>query len=225
MTNQLTATPASTRAPRRGRPEWLIPVGLLLLSLVPVFAGASRISELAFGAEITEANARFFHSPIPVIAHVIGATTYLVLGAFQFLPRLRRGRPSWHKIAGRILVPAGLIAGLSGMWMGVFYERPVFDMVVRLTFGALMVICLLLGLRAVLRRDFSTHRAWMIRGYAVGIGAGTQVFTTLPFVIAFGGAQLDPTATALLLVAGWVINLSVAEVAIRRAGATRRSVA
>ncbi|CAN5466039.1 DUF2306 domain-containing protein [soil metagenome] len=225
MTQQQLATPTSTSPQRTtNRRTWLIPTSLVLLSLIPVIAGASRISQLAFGAEITEANARFFHSPVPVIAHIICATVYLLLGAIQFLPRLRKGRPSWHKVAGRILVPAGVIAGLSGMWMAVFYTRPELDMVVRLIFGSVMVTSILLGLRAVLRRDFTNHRAWMIRGYAIGIGAGTQVFTTLPFVIANRGADLDPTSTVALLAAGWVINLTVAEIAIRRS-TPRRSIA
>jgi uncharacterized membrane protein len=192
-----------------------------VLSLVPVIAGGFRIAELASGPVVTEANARFVHSPIPVIAHVIGATTYLLLGALQFMPSLRRVR--WHRIAGRILVPAGLIAAFSGMWMGVFYTRPVFDMVVRLVAGTLMATFILLGLRAVLRRDIATHRRWMIRGYAVGIGAGTQVFTALVFLLVSGGATADANTTVLLLIAGWVINLCVAEVAIRRS-APRRSV-
>jgi len=216
MTESQTATPARPRSKPSTRPEWLIPAGLIVLSLVPIIAGALRLTQLVSGAEVTPANERFFDSPIPVVAHIIGATTYLVLGALQFVPRLRRGRPSWHRIAGRILVPAGLIAALSGMWMGVFYPRPEYDMVVRLVFGAAMAASILLGLRAVLRRDFATHRAWMIRGYAIGIGAGTQVLTALVWIIATGGAVADPPTTCALLVAGWVINLAVAETVIRR---------
>lgn len=215
MTTQ-TPTPASTRSPRARRPAWLIPTGLILLSLVPVIAGALRLTELAVGAEVTAANARFFDSPVPVIAHIIGATVYCLLGALQFVPRLRTGRPSWHRIAGRIVAPAGLIAGLSGMWMGVFYPRPELDTAMRLFFGALMVTSILLGLRAVLRRGFRAHRAWMIRGYAVGIGAGTQVFTAFAWILLSGGAMPDAMTTIALLAAGWVINLAVAEVAIRR---------
>jgi hypothetical protein len=202
--------------PTATRRQWLIPAGLILLSVVPIIAGAMRITELSVGAEVTDANARFFASPIPVIAHIIGATIYCLLGALQFVPGLRTGRPSWHKIAGRILVPAGLIAGLSGMWMGAFYPRPLYDTIVRLVFGGLMVTFILLGLRAVLRRDFTHHRAWMIRGYAIGIGAGTQVFTAVPWLIATGGAATGPVVAVLLLVAGWLINLTVAEIAIRR---------
>jgi uncharacterized membrane protein len=187
-----------------------------VLSIVPVVAGALRITDLVSGSEVTPANARFFASPIPVVAHILGATTYLVLGAFQFVPRLRRGRPSWHRIAGRILVPAGLVAALSGMWMAVFYERPVYDMVARLVFGAAMAVSILLGLRAVLRRDVATHRAWMIRGYAIGIGAGTQVLVALVWILVTGGGATDGPTTTALLVVGWLINLAVAEAVIRR---------
>ena len=215
MTIQQTA-PTASGTRKRPKNPWLVPIGLILLSLVPVIAGVFRLTQLTFGAEITEANARFFHSPVPVVVHIIGATTYLLLGALQFVPRLRTGRPSWHKVAGRILVPAGLLAALSGIWMGIFYTRPIFDMTARIVFGSLMVTFILLGLRAVLRRDFTSHRAWMIRGYAVGIGAGTQVFTALVWLLVTGGQAADANVTVLLLIAGWVINLAVAEVAIRR---------
>ena len=216
MTEPRTATPVPARPQPSKRPDWLIPVGLIVLSLVPVLAGSLRLAELTTDLDVIPAEERFLVSPIPLVAHIIGATVYLVLGAFQFVPRLRRGRPSWHRIAGRILVPAGLIAALSGMWMGVFYERPPYDMVVRLVFGAAMAVSILLGLRAVLRRDFTTHRAWMIRGYAIGIGAGTQVFTALAWILVTGGAEPDAPTTCALLVAGWVINLAVAETVIRR---------
>ena len=102
------------------------------------------------------------------------------------------------------------------MWMGVFYERPVYDMVARLVFGAAMAASILLGLRAVLRRDFVSHRAWMIRGYAIGIGAGTQVLTALVWILVTGGAVANGPTTCALLVAGWVLNLAVAEAIIRR---------
>src|SRR5262245_54102460 len=90
--------------------EWLVPLGLLLLSIVPVIAGAARMVELTGGAEVTASNARFFTSPIPVAVHIISVTIYSMLGAFQFAPALRRGGNRWHRRAGRILVPAGLAA-------------------------------------------------------------------------------------------------------------------
>jgi hypothetical protein len=216
MTHQQIAPPTAGLSHRTRNRDWLIPAGLVLLSVVPVVAGAMRLTELTVGAEITASNARFFASPVPVIAHIVSVTVFCLLGAFQFVPRLRRGRPGWHRIAGRIVLPSGVITGLSGMWMAVFFTRPELDMVVRLFFGSLMVASLLLALRSILRRDIASHRAWMIRGYAIGMGAGTTVFTTLLWFIATGNASPGPTIDVALMAAGWIVNLTVAEIAIRR---------
>jgi len=207
----MTVTPIA----RRG---WLIPAALILLSFVPVLAGAVRVAELASGAQITPDNARFVAAPVPVVVHIVSVSTYSILGAFQFAPGLRRRRIGWHRAAGRLLVPAGLAVALSGLWMTVFYPRPadvgtlVTDF--RLVFGSAMAVSILLGLAAIRRRDIAQHRAWMIRGYAIGLGAGTQVFTQLPWMLTVG--PLDKSSKAVLMLAGWLINIAVAEWIIRR---------
>lgn len=201
---------------------WFLPTALILLTTVPVLAGGRRIGELASGAQVTAENARFFADPLPVIVHIIGATTFCVLGAFQFAPRLRVHR--WHRIAGRIVAPCGLAVAMSGMFMALFYDEPA-DVgtlltVFRLFFGTAMATSLVLGFVAVRRRDFAAHRAWMIRGYAIGVGAGTQVFTELPYELMVG--PVDKLSNALLLLAGWLINITVAEWIIRRPAIRRQ---
>jgi uncharacterized membrane protein len=199
------------------KPTWLIPTGLLGLSFIPVIAGAVRVTQLTAGAAVTGDNARFFDSPAPVLLHIVGAITYSVLGAFQFAPGLRRRRPAWHRMAGRLLVPAGLTVALSGLWMTLFYPKPAGDgallTFLRLVFGSAMAISIVLGLAAIRRRDIARHRAWMIRGYAIGLGAGTQAFTHLPWMLLVG--QPGEVPRALLMAAGWLINLAVAEWCIR----------
>lgn len=196
---------------------WLVPTLLITLAAVPVLAGAVRMAELTSGAEVTPENARFFAAPVPVLLHIVGATLFCVLGAFQFVPGLRRRGRGWHRTAGRLLVPAGLVAALSGLWMTLFYPQPAGDGDLltgfRLLFGSAMVGCIVLGFAAVLRRNFVRHRAWMIRGYAIGQGAGTQALTHLPWMLFLG--MPGETGRALLVAAGWVINLAVAEWIIR----------
>jgi hypothetical protein len=82
---------------------------------------------------------------------------------------------------------------------------------------------IVLAVLAIRRRDFPSHGAWMTRGYAIALGAGTQVFTMLPWVLVFGpiGAA-DELPRSVLMTAAWVINLGVAEYVIRRRP-TRRS--
>jgi hypothetical protein len=212
-----TVTIAAIQPVRRSRFRWLVPAGLILLSLVPVIAGAARLTELTGGAAITPQNARFFASPVPVVTHIVSVTVYSLLGAFQFVPSLR-GRRGWHRIAGRLLIPAGLLAALSGLWMALFYALPPSDgvilLILRLMFGSAMVASIVLGLAAILRRDFMRHGAWMTRGYAIGMGAGTQVVTLLPAQLLLGPP--DEVTRALLMGAAWVINLAVAEYVIYR---------
>ncbi|MCO5208145.1 MAG: DUF2306 domain-containing protein [Caldilinea sp.] len=135
----------------------------------------------------------------------------------QFAPGFRRRHARWHRRAGWALVPAGLVAALSGLWMTLFYPWPAGDGVAlywqRLGFGSAMLAALLLGVDALRRRKFAEHGAWMIRAYAIGLGAGTQVFTHLVWLMLVG--QPTEASRAVLMGAGWVINLAVAEWIIR----------
>ena len=198
--------------------DYLIPAGLTVVALIPALAGTVRLVGLAQGGPVTAANAHFFAQPLPVILHIIGAVLFCFVGAWQFSPGLRRRHLRWHKLAGRVVLPAGLIAAVSGLWMALFYAIVPADNALlhalRLTFGAAMFVSLCLGLAAILRRDVASHRVWMMRGYAIGLGAGTQAFTMLPWVIAFGLPA--PMPYAILMGAGWIINLAVAEYFIRR---------
>src|SRR5688500_15548074 len=155
----MTAETIPRSRPRPPRTRWLVPASLILLSLVPIIAGASRLTELS-GGQLTPDNARFFDSPIPVLIHIPAVTVYLVLGAFQFVPSLRRGkrgRLSWHKIAGRTLFPTGLLAALSGLWMAVFYgltpRAGAAFLVLRWHAAAVSASFVIRGLWAVRRRN------------------------------------------------------------------------
>ena len=207
-----TRTPARTR-----RQQWLAPAGLILLSLIPILAGAARLTELTEGAAATEHNARFLDSPVPVATHIVSVTVFCLLGACQFVPALRRRAGRWHRMAGRILIPAGLLAALSGLWMVVFYPHPPGDGialgVIRFFFGSAMAASLVLGIRAIVRRDFVRHGEWMTRAYAIAVAAGTQALLLIPGAILFG--PKDELSRAVLMGAAWVLNLAVGEYLIR----------
>lgn len=211
-----TAQKTKARA-KAGSAKWFV-AGLLVLSAIPLAAGAFRLTELAGGAQITPTNARFFAAPLPVVMHIVSAAFYAILGAFQFAPGFRRRRPGWHRVAGRLLIVCGLMVALSGLWMTLFYSLPANDgsllNAFRLLFGSAMVVSIVLGFTAIRRGDVNRHRAWMKRAYAIGLGAGTQMLTLMIGELIVG----PPTelSRALLMGAGWVINLAVAEWTTRR---------
>jgi uncharacterized membrane protein len=177
-----------------------VPTGLIALSFVPVLASAIRSAEIAGVASATSDNARFFTVPVPIVVHVISGSLFSVVGAFQFAPGFRRRSRRWHRAAGRVLAPLGLVAALSALWMTRFSDLPVRDAgllgTFRFMFGSAMAVSILLGVAALRRRDFARHGAWMTRGYAIGMGAGTQSLTLAIWMLAVGEPN-EPSAPAV----------------------------
>lgn len=219
------ATPPPTPRPLLARPSawrrWRLPAALIVLTLIPMVGGALRLSEVFGGATVTPTNARFLAAPVPVTLHIMSAVVYCLLGALQFASEFRRRRPDWHRAAGRALVPFGLVAALSGLWMTVAYPYAPGDgpllAGIRLVVGTGMALSLVLGTVAIRRRDVARHRAWMMRAYAIGQGAGTQVLTGLVWAV-FVGVPGEVTRALVLMGGAWAINLAVAEWFIRRGG-------
>ena len=211
-------TPAASRPGPRGVG---LSLGLVLLATVPLSAGVLRLIQLAGGPDLFPADPRFDAFPVALVLHILGSAIFALLGVLQFLPRFRRAHRTWHRRAGRLIVGAGLVVTMSAFWLTLLYDpkpgtgRLLFAF--RLVFATGMVFSLVRGVVAVRSRNIRSHRAWMMRAYAIGLGAGTQIFTE-----GFGEAIFGASALAgdLEKGAGWVINLVVAEWFIRRG--TRR---
>jgi uncharacterized membrane protein len=214
--------PAPQRRPGlRVGSSWQVPLALVVLSLIPVIAGSLRLVEVVGGPQLLPTNPRIDASPAPVVVHVLAATIYAVLGAFQFPARLRRRHPRWHRRSGRILVGAGLAVAGSGLWMTLFYAGVPGGYLlwgIRLLVGTAMAAGIVLGFTAIRRREIPAHRAWMMRAYALALGAGTQTLTQGIGEAVFGTSDLS---TAISVGSGWVINVAVAEWVIRRPSVRR----
>ena len=127
---------------------------------------------------------------------------------------------------GWALAPLGLVAALSGMWMalrwtGAPYSGPALT-AMRVVVGSAMTEFIVASLLALRRRDYLAHGAWMTRAYALGSGAGTQVFTFIPWFLF--PAIRSVTLHAALHALGWIINVVVAEAVLRRHARRREDV-
>ena len=190
-----------------------------MLSFVPVAAGVVRLSGLTSGGGVTPENARFMANPAPVVLHVLCASLFCVLGALQFDSALWQRFPRLHRIAGRVAAPCGIVAALTGLWMTAAYAIPAelqgpLLYAVRMVVGLAMALAVIVSIRAVLQRRIAQHRAWMVRAYALGQGAGTQVLIMLPITLIAGA----PTFffRDVLMAAAWGLNALFAEWIIRR---------
>lgn len=215
----------ASKGPRadQDRRSWRVPVALIALSVLPLAAGTLRLLQLAGGPAVLPADDRFTALPVALVVHILGAAVFALLGALQLAPRFRRRHRTWHRRSGRVVDAAGFAVAGSALWLTIFYapQPGTGDLlfVLRLVFAPAMVASLLLGVRAVRRGDIDRHRAWMMRTYAIGLGAGTQVFTEgiAQAVVGTGELRLD-----LAKGSAWILNLAVAEWAVRRPDRQRR---
>lgn len=207
-----TAIPSRGNA-LRARSGWPAITGLLLLSALPILGGVLRLEEL--GADPASAPS----SPlltVAIVAHIVAMSVYSILGAFQFSPALR-GRRAWHRRAGRVLIPAGMIGALASIGLGVFFSGPSEEFalaMVRIAFAVPMLVFLVLATTAIARRRFVAHGAWMTRAYAIAVTGGTQALVLIVWSILGGETSVE--SETWLVGVGFVINSLIAEGIIRR---------
>jgi hypothetical protein len=120
--------------------------------------------------------------------------------------RTRRSR--WHRLAGRVYVVAIGIGGVSGLAIAL---RAFGGPVTRIGFATLAILWLAstgLAWSAARRRAWTTHRAWMIRSFALTFAAVTlRMF--LPLLQTSGYSFEEAYRVVSWLC--WVPNLLVAE--------------
>ncbi|WP_433043137.1 DUF2306 domain-containing protein [Dactylosporangium sp. CS-033363] len=160
-----------------------------------------------------------------LVVHIFTAAVALVVGPLQFMPRVR-ARRRLHRVLGRVYLLGGVLpSALATVPVAIWSGRPLTQ--VGLTTAAVLWLATgVLAYRAARRRDFTAHRAWMMRNYALTLLAVTArllvpllLLTQLPFGGAPDPKALIPAGQTL----GWIVNLIVAELLIRRASASRGS--
>ena len=144
-----------------------------------------------------------------LIIHIVASMLAILIGPFQFLPGIRKGR--WlkvHRWLGRTYLLSILFGGLSGLYMAqLAYGGPI----ARLGFTSLAILWLLSGYRAykhIRSKEIDRHREWMTRNYALTFAAVMlRLWNPL-----FGAIGIDFT-TGYVVVAWlcWIPNLIIAQ--------------
>ena len=191
-------------------------VFLLLATAIPIVMATVTMYQIQTG-QLQGVSIKFAAVPWSLFVHSLGGVLFGLLGPVQFAGVLQRRFGRLHRLTGRVFVAAGLVLALSSLRLLVEFPAPSTWILTasRLAAGAGLAAALITALMAVRRRDIARHRAWMIRAYAIGMGAATISFIMLPIYL-INGELVKGYASDLLFVLSWVINLSIAEWVIRR---------
>ena len=161
-----------------------------------------------------------------LVVHVVTAATAMLLGVLQLVPRIRARRVV-HRRIGRAFLVVGVVAfGFTAIPLAL--TTPNGDLT---RYGILVpavgwLVCAALGWSAIRRGRVAAHREWMIRTYALTFFAITTrmlVPLLLALQMPFQGDR-SPEAIRGLVGStipygqwlGWIVNLAIAQYAIRR---------
>jgi uncharacterized membrane protein len=146
-------------------------------------------------------------APVQALTHMLVALIALLVGPFQFFPRLRANHPQIHRVTGRVYVAACVIAGLGGLATAPYASG---GPVAGLGFGILATLWLAATLgawRAAVRRQFALHRLLMRFSYAMTFGAVT-LRLQIPLGFMLGYASYSAMSVWLAYTA-WIPNVIV----------------
>ena len=148
-----------------------------------------------------------------IAVHAAGAATALLLGPWQFRPRLRVRWPFLHKCIGRLYAVGCASGGLAALVLATGLSS---GPVAGAGFAALGLAWLIttgLAVREVLAGRIAPHRRWMIRSFALTLSAVTlRIY--LPLSDVFNVEFL--TAYRTIAWACWLPNLLLAELFLWR---------
>ncbi|GAB3456584.1 DUF2306 domain-containing protein [Streptomonospora sediminis] len=205
-------------------------VGVLLIAAVA--AGMALVAPYAV-PELGAGRLEVRNSAHAVLlrVHVLTAFAALVLGPAQFLPRLR-ARRRLHRLVGRAYLFAGVLpSALAGVPVALMSERGPVTQVGLFIPALAWLVTGALALQAARRRDFVAHAEWMARNYALTFLAVTSravvpllLLAQIPVMGSVYGSVEAAVAASIPVGQwlGWIVNLVVAEMLIRRQRARGR---
>ena len=188
-------------------------VAIVLSVIILLVFGAIRLADMTQDPPQTDAFAvRYVQHPWVALLHMVPGLLFLTLAPLQFIPRIRQRRIGLHRGLGRILAICAAISGLFALVVN--FRFPAFGGIstqaATVFFGAVFLFSLAKAIRHIRRKEVHLHREWMIRTFALAMGAASiRVFIGLFTALSELGFE-EVFGVSFWLAFG--VNLLVAEV-------------
>ena len=185
-------------------------------TLLTILLALVQVVQIPLGS-LPEDSRHLSAAPVWHFMHVLGGAAFGILGPIQFSRVLMRKYGLLHRFIGRVFVAAGATISLSSL--GLLWNFPgTYSVAVssgRMLFGIALGVALGVAMWTIRKRDFAGHRNWMIRAYAVGIGATAVSMVFFPIYVITGK---PPTGLAsdLVFLGSWTACIVFAEGLVRR---------
>ncbi|MDB5473009.1 MAG: hypothetical protein JWP99_312 [Devosia sp.] len=194
----------------------VVPTALFFGTLLTILLALVQVVQIPLGA-LPQDSVRLSTVPVWHFMHVLGGATFGILGPIQFGRVLMHRYGLLHRIMGRVFVAAGAMISLSSLSL-LWHFPDTYSAAMssgRLLFGAALGVALIMAMRAIGKRDFTGHRDWMIRAYAIGMGATAVTMVFFP-IYAITGEPPTGLAADIAFLGSWTACVAFAEALVRR---------
>lgn len=148
--------------------------------------------------------------------HVFSSVFLMVAGAMQFIPYLIYKAKKIHRISGYTYIfILLLISGPGAIVMSIHANGGIYAQTSFLIQSILWYVTTILAWYFATKKKFNLHSEWMVRSYALTLGA----ISLRLFVVIFGMLNIDELRPKHVYIivswSSWVVNLIIAELIIR----------
>jgi uncharacterized membrane protein len=209
MKNNTQSTAFSPRASRRGRVNsrtilWglmaLLAIGITVYAVGPYLALNPAISRIPLNPAVA------WHFTI-LVTHAVTGGVALLLGPWQFVPRLRTRFPALHRTCGRIYMICVAIGSMAALYSAIVSLDGFVAQVGFVFLAVLWFYSIAQAYRAIRRGQVQLHRVWMIRNYALTFAAVIlRIWLGLGIVVLVLTHNMHgpATSTVVYVSAAWV---------------------
>lgn len=196
---------------------WMIVVFLALRFVALFVLHYFTLDEQIFG--------RFWPHRFYLLIHLVGGTTALLTGPFQFWSGLRRRALNVHRWIGRIYLLAILIAAGNAFYLAFFIpasDGGWMNGASLVTLAAFWLVSAAMAYIAIRNRQIQAHKEWMIRSYVLTFFfVNARLWPDLPIIRTMGTPMERNVITTWL---AWILPLFAAELLIQWKNVKRKNV-
>lgn len=137
----------------------------------------------------------------------------LIAGLTQFSAYIRKQFREIHRYSGWVYAFTVLfLAGPSGLYMGIYANGGIISQTAFCLLAVLWIYFTSMAIKSAVKRDFKSHRKYMIRSFALTLSAITLRAWKFVLVFVFEPRPMDVYQLVAWL--GWIPNLIIAEIII-----------
>jgi hypothetical protein len=147
---------------------------------------------------------------IAFFVHVFSSMLALLAGFTQFSKRLLKHKPKWHRAIGySYVVNILVVTGPAGLLMSFYANGGIPSRIAFVLLSVLWICFTAIALYKALKKDFTAHRIFMIRSYALTLSA----ITLRVWKVLLANYTDVPPMDRYRIIAwlGWTLNLLLAE--------------